>query len=131
MAENSDQTLHFNEYFKVIRNRLWVIFTIFLLTVLSGTYVTNEVMPKIYTAVAQIQIGPDKETSVAIAHRPGGRCSRASIRPKFQPEYEVMQSPDILLPIIGDLGSDKIWGQCEIQIGSVDKLPPDVRGGLR
>jgi hypothetical protein len=49
MAENSDQILHFHEYFKIIRNRLWVIFTIFTLTVLSGYYVTNEVLPKGYT----------------------------------------------------------------------------------
>ena len=48
MAENSDQILHFHEYFKIIRNRLWVIFTIFTLTVISGYYVTNQVLPKVH-----------------------------------------------------------------------------------
>ena len=63
MAENADRVLHFNEYFKVIRNRLWVIFTIFTLTVWTGWYVTEEVLAKVYTADAQIQIQPRGEVT--------------------------------------------------------------------
>ena len=121
MAENSDQTLHFNEYFKVIRNRLWVIFTIFLLTVLSGTYVTNEVIQKKYTASAQIQIGPDKDPSV-----PTFVGGAQNFDPtKFQSEFEVMQSPDVLMPIINKLGLDKVWAKRKFN-GAVDTLPPEV-----
>ena len=35
---DTDRILHFNEYFKVIRNRLWVIFTIFLPFIGTFTY---------------------------------------------------------------------------------------------
>ena len=56
MVENADKVIHFNEYFNIIRNRLWVIFTIFVLTVSSGAYVTEEVIPKTYTASSEIQI---------------------------------------------------------------------------
>src|ERR1700689_4087451 len=106
MAENSDQILHFNEYFKIIRNRLWVIFTIFTLTVLSGYYVTNEVLPKEYTATGQIQIFPRGAEIVP-------SLSNAKTDPGFDPipfqaEFEIMQSSDVLLPIITDLGLNKI-----------------------
>jgi len=109
MADNSDQILHFHEYFKIIRNRLWVIFTIFALTVMSGYYVTNYVLPKIYTATAEIQIHP---RGVMVA--PGifnNKIDEGFDSTQFQAEFEIMQSPDVLLPIIKDNGLDKIWAK--------------------
>jgi succinoglycan biosynthesis transport protein ExoP len=121
MAENSDQILHFHEYFKIIRNRLWVIFTIFSLTVLSGFYVTNEVLPKVYTASASIQILP---RGVVLA--PGlvnSKTDGGFDATAFQAEFEIMQSPDVLLPIITDLQLDKIWAKRVYKSG-LDALPP-------
>jgi succinoglycan biosynthesis transport protein ExoP len=121
MAENSDQILHFHEYFKIIRNRLWVIFTIFTLTVLSGYYVTNEVLPKLYTATAQIQILPRGETTVSPVG-PDGSTERGFDPINFQAEFQIMQSSDVLMPIITDLQLDKIWAKRKNL--SVDALPP-------
>src|SRR5271170_7767859 len=121
MAENSDQILHLHEYFKIIRNRLWVIFTIFTLTVLSGYYVTNEVLPKVYTATAQIQIRPRGVVDVPSldsTKTDGGFDPIA-----FQAEFEIMQSSDVLLPIITDLGLDKIWAKRVYKSG-LEALPP-------
>jgi polysaccharide biosynthesis transport protein len=121
MAENSDQILHFHEYFKIIRNRLWVIFTIFALTVLSGYYVTNEVLPKVYTASAQIQIRPH-----AVEDIPGISSNKTEgffDATAFQAEFTIMQSSDVLLPIITDLQLDKIWAK-RIYKSGLDALPP-------
>src|SRR5271154_598112 len=100
MAENSDQILHLHEYFKIIRNRLWVIFTIFSLTVLSGFYVTNEVLPKVYTASAQIQIRP--RGVVEVTGLNNNKTDGYFDPTTFQAEFEIMQSSDVLLPIITD-----------------------------
>jgi succinoglycan biosynthesis transport protein ExoP len=122
MAENSDQILHFHEYFKIIRNRLWVIFTIFTLTVLSGYYVTNEVLPKVYTATAQIQIRPARVTDITPIG-PDGATEKGLDSMQFQAEYEIMQSSDVLLPIITDLQLDKIWAKRVYKTG-LEALPP-------
>src|ERR1700721_3178495 len=101
MADNSDQLLHFNEYFKVIRNRLWVIFTIFTLTVLTGWYVTDQVLVKVYTADTQIQIQPRNQVFVDTP------TSQQTDRPfdptAFQAEFTIMQSADLLWPVIQKL----------------------------
>ncbi len=110
MAENRDQILHFNEYFKIIRNRLWVIFTIFALTVLSGVYVTEEVLPKIYTSTASIQI---LSAHVNRVHgmNPGTDVENRFDPVNFQAEFEIMQSPKVIVPIITDLQLDKVWAK--------------------
>ena len=109
MADNSDQILHFHEYFKVIRNRLWVIFTIFTLTVLSGYYVTNEVLQKTYTATSEIKILPREITPIATPS--GGKTEGEIGTQEFQNEFEVISSPDVLSPIITDLQLDKVWAK--------------------
>ena len=123
MAENSDQILHFHEYFKIIRNRLWVIFTIFTLTVLSGWYVTNEVLPKVYTASSQIQIRAREIVDVNGIGGGDGATDRPLDAMQFQAEFQIMQSPDVLLPIITDLQLDKTWAKRVFNMGT-DALPP-------
>jgi succinoglycan biosynthesis transport protein ExoP len=122
MADNSDQILHFHEYFKIIRNRLWVIFTIFTLTVLSGYYVTNEVLPKVYMATAQIQIRPRGVTDIAPIG-PDGMTDKGLDTTQFQAEFQIMQQADVLMPIITDLQLDKIWAKRVYKTG-LDALPP-------
>jgi len=121
MADNTSQTLHFNEYFKVIRNRLWVIFTIFVLTVATGEYVTEWVLPKVYSASAEIQIHPSGEHSVSgIGNAPEERGFDATA---FQAEFEILQSSQILLPIINDLQLDRIWAK-RLYKGAMEKMHP-------
>ena len=109
MSENSSNTVHFQEYFKVIRSRIWVIFTIFILTVLSGAYVTEEVIAKVYSATADIEIKARNMPSVADF---GGDTPDRIIDPNsFQNEFQIMQEPDTLLPIIEDLGLEKRWAK--------------------
>jgi capsular exopolysaccharide synthesis family protein len=120
MADNSDQILHFHEYFKIIRNRLWVIFTIFALTVLSGYYVTNYVLPKVYTASSQIQIQP--RGVVEVPGIASNRTEPGFDSVGFKDEFTIMQSADVLLPIITDLQLDKIWAK-RIYKSGLEALP--------
>src|ERR1700727_946217 len=120
MAENADQILHFHEYFKIIRNRLWVIFTIFALTVLSGWYVTEEVIEKEYTASSEIEVKPRGVVTVPGFTNP--RTEGGFDATQFQAEFEIMQSKDVLMPVVTDLGLDKIWAK-RIYKSSMDKLP--------
>jgi succinoglycan biosynthesis transport protein ExoP len=120
MADNGDRILHFNEYFKIIRNRLWVIFTIFALTVLSGLYVTEEVIPKKYTATSSIQIRPRSYdvSGIESSDTQPGQFSTID----FQAEFQIMQSANVLMPIISDLQLDKVWAK-RLKAG-VDALSP-------
>jgi succinoglycan biosynthesis transport protein ExoP len=123
MAESNDQLLHFHEYFKIIRNRLWVIFTILTLTVLSGIYVTNEVLPKIYSATAQIQIRPRGETVISPLGNGDGQMEKGFNPIDFQAEFTIMQSADVLMPIITSLQLDKTWAKREYH-SNLEALPP-------
>ncbi len=109
MAHNSESSLHFSEYFRIIRNRLWVIFTIFALTLLSGIYITEQVLPKNYTATATIKI------QAADIRMVDGIHSASFQRPidavEFQNEYEIMHSSEVLMPVIKQLGLNKTWAK--------------------
>jgi succinoglycan biosynthesis transport protein ExoP len=120
MAHNSESSLHFSEYFRIIRNRLWVIFTIFTLTLITGIYFTEQVLPKIYTATATIKI------QAADVHVVDGIRTASFERPidniEFQNEYEIMHSPDVLMPIIHQLGLNKTWAK-RVYKSSSDTIP--------
>ena len=121
MIENTPNTVHFQEYFKVLRTRFWVIFTIFILTVLSGAYVTEEVLPKEYEASAQIQIKPRGTVEVPSLVRPdfdGNFDSTA-----FQAEFEIMQSSKVYLPIIERLDLEHKWAvQAHLNVDKITQL---------
>ncbi len=80
---------------------------------------TDWVLPKIYTASSQIQIRPEGIKSV------GNIDGQAADRPfdptAFQAEFTVLQSPDVLLPIINDLKLDQAWAK---QAKRQEKLTP-------
>jgi capsular exopolysaccharide synthesis family protein len=113
MPERTDHTLHFSEYLRVIRNRMWVIFTIFVLTVGSGYYVTEEIMHKVYASTAQMQVRARNEMAV-----PGMATLSAQFDPlDFQSEFEIMQSPEMLKPIIQDMHLDEGWSKRVFKLG--------------
>jgi uncharacterized protein involved in exopolysaccharide biosynthesis len=112
-------TSRFNRYLTVILRWLLITFVVFVLTVLGGGYITNNWLQKVYTATARIQIRP---MGVIGLPRPDPNFHPAA----FQAEFEFMQSPDFLLPVIYDLGLDKAWAKRVDQSG-VDALSsPDA-----
>jgi uncharacterized protein involved in exopolysaccharide biosynthesis len=65
MADSSSNTVHFHDYLKVLRSRFGVIFIIFALTAGSGWFFTDQVLPKIYSATAEVEIRPRGEEAVS------------------------------------------------------------------
>jgi capsular exopolysaccharide synthesis family protein len=117
-----ETSLHFNEYFRIIRNRLWVIFTIFALTLVSGIYVTEQVLPKSYTATAQIRIQGAQITTTAGLGSLDTSMERSIDSQEFQTEYERINSEEVLDPVITDLGLDKTWAK-RVYKSTTDRLP--------
>ena len=125
-----ETSLHFNEYFRVIRNRLWVIFTIFALTLVSGIYVTEQVLPKTYTSSAQIKIQSAEKLSAPSLGQ-SDTYSPPLEGTEFQTEYERINSPAVLDPVVQTLGLDVQWAK-RIYKNSLDKLPQqDARNYLK
>jgi succinoglycan biosynthesis transport protein ExoP len=119
---HSENTLHFSEYFRIVRNRLWVIFTIFALTLLTGIFVTIQVLPKSYNSTAQIRIQGASNPEVNTIDAPGFLGDREISSYEFETEYERIMSPTVLEPVITSLGLDKTWAQ-RYSHSTFDKLP--------
>jgi capsular polysaccharide biosynthesis protein len=84
----------------------WVIICagVFVLTVGTGLYITNDVLEKVYTATATLQL-PATDLATPSAD--------STLEPvPFQPEFQnTMMSPEFLLAIVKDLGLDKAWAR--------------------
>ncbi|HUB66544.1 MAG TPA: Wzz/FepE/Etk N-terminal domain-containing protein [Candidatus Methylacidiphilales bacterium] len=82
--------------------------TVFVLTAAGIWYATTEVLTQIYTATAAMQINPRDIYDV----NPLGFPLEQRMYPAYiQAEFEVIQSSDVLLPVINDLGLDKTWAK--------------------
>jgi uncharacterized protein involved in exopolysaccharide biosynthesis len=89
-------------YVSVIARWVIVAAFVFSLTMYIGVYITDNVLAKTYSAKASITVKPtgtlDSTTSGPVAT-------------DFQAEFDVLESPDVLQPIITDLGLDKVWAE--------------------
>ena len=106
MTESSSKRV--TRYLSVAGRWFLILGTVFAVTFYSGLYVMNNLMTKVYRAKAEIQVraaGP--ETAVP-----------------FQAEFDAIQSPDVLLSVIKDLGLDKTWAKQDYAANSDDV--PDV-----
>jgi len=93
-------------YLSVILRWLMVMVGVFTLTVLAGLYIIDNMLQKVYTATAQIKVQPrDSQLD-------GSNFS----------EFEIIQSPEILLSVIRDLGLDRTWAKQVYAVDS-DQLP--------
>jgi capsular polysaccharide biosynthesis protein len=103
-----------NRYFTVFLRWVLIAAVVFALTIFTGTYIRDNILRKVYTASAQIQIraGSDMPLTAPLSPTPS----------PFQADIETMQSPDFLLPIITDLGLDKTWAK-KINAADSDELP--------
>lgn len=102
-TEPGRPTARANRYWVPVLRWLLIAFSVFVLAVLCGWFIT-ELLPKIYIATAQIQVLPRGSTN-----QPG---TTSSFDPTdFQAEFEIMQSPDVLSPMIKDLGLNKAWAR--------------------
>ena len=109
-------SLRVTRYLSVVARWFLILGGAFALTFLSGLYVINNVLTKVYKASATLElpagdlVTPTVPGSVLVAEPP-------------QPEFEnTIMSPEFLLAIVKDLGLDKEWAS-RIYKTDDDQLP--------
>src|SRR5271155_1099143 len=93
-------------YLTVVLRWLAITLVVFVLTILTGLFITDHLLPKVYTATAQVQI-IQRGVSGGADLIPKGTTVLNFDPVNFQAECDTMESSGFLLPIIHDLGLDK------------------------
>jgi capsular polysaccharide biosynthesis protein len=86
-------------YFAVIARWCTITFVVFALTLWAGKYITENVLPKTYTATAEIEV-------------------RALETTGFAPIFDHIESSDVLAPVINDLGLETAWAKRISSLGT-------------
>ena len=106
-----EASLHFLDYWRIIRIRKTVIISVFLLITITATVVTF-ILPSSYSSTARIEINPD---SADIGSMPGGSLPSSSLMDYnayfIQTEFEIMQSEKVLGRVIESLDLNNKWGE--------------------
>ena len=104
-----EASLHFLDYWRIIRIRKTVIISVFLLIAITATVVTF-ILPESYSSTAVIEINPD---ATDIQPMGGGLAySGGGYDPYFiQTEFQKMQGEKVLGRVIEALGLNDAWGK--------------------
>jgi capsular exopolysaccharide synthesis family protein len=104
-----EASLHFLDYWRIIRIRKTVIISVFLLITITATVVTF-ILPPSYSSTARIEINPDSLDAPSMTGTP-----MAAMMPYdayfIQTEFEVMQSEKVLGRVIESLDLNNSWGK--------------------
>ena len=105
---SQEASLHFLDYWRIIRIRKTVIISVFLLIAITATVVTF-ILPESYSSTARIEINPDSGDISTIGGLPS-----SSYLPYdayfIQTEFEIMQSEKVLGRVIESLDLNNAWG---------------------
>jgi polysaccharide biosynthesis transport protein len=101
-----ESTLHFLDYWRIIRIRKAIIITVFLLTAIIATVVTF-MLPEKYASMAQIKIDPD----ISDISGMNGAPAIAGYDAYFiETEFKIMQTEQVLGRVITKLNLNQVWG---------------------
>ncbi|MFA5689483.1 MAG: polysaccharide biosynthesis tyrosine autokinase [Kiritimatiellales bacterium] len=107
-TEKKEKTLHFLDYWRVIRSRKEIIFAVLLLVVITGT-TFSLISPKIYNAQARIAVNRDNvdlDPFNSFANMP------QNYDPYFlRTQFEVIQSKPVLYEVMDRLNLQEIWAK--------------------
>ena len=108
MAEEEQAgTLHFLDYWRVIRDRKEVVLAVALLTIVTGTLYTV-MMPKKYTAATQIET---REAEMDVDPFLNRQTQRLGYNPFFlMTQEKVMLSRPVLTKVMHNLNLQRLWG---------------------
>jgi succinoglycan biosynthesis transport protein ExoP len=102
-----EASLHFLDYWRIIRIRKTVIISVFLLIAITATVVTF-ILPESYSSMARIEINPDVSV---IQGMTGSMPSYGNYDPYLiQTEFEIIQSEKVLGRVIDALDLNNKWG---------------------
>lgn len=108
MPSNQESTLHFLDYWRIVRIRKTVIISVFLLISLTATVVTF-ILPKYYSSTARIEVNP---LSGVIA---GSSMQASDLTPYdanfLQTEFLKMKSERVLGRVIKDMDLTDVLGK--------------------
>lgn len=94
MAENQEVTLHFSDYWRVVKNRWPIILTIFVLVVTTAYFYTKT-LPKMYASSAVIKVDMEKKDVDVFS------ASRQGFDPVFfSTQAEIITSKKVLNRVI-------------------------------
>ncbi len=104
-----EASLHFLDYWRIIRIRKTIIISVFLLIAITATIVTF-ILPEQFSSVARIEINSDSTDIQPIG---GGQMySGLAYDPYFiQTEFEKMQSEKVLDRVAEALNLNEVWGK--------------------
>lgn len=102
-----ESTLHFLDYWRVIRSRKEIVLAVLFLVVITGTAYTLQ-LPKIYASTARIEVNTDKVDLDPWNPAAGGRA----YDPFFlRTQFEIIQSKPILYEVVNRLNLQEVWGR--------------------
>ena len=106
MEQATESSLHFLDYWRVIRSRKEVILAVTLLVVVTGTAFTLT-LPKKYMADARLLVREDNmDVDVFERQLPQG------YNPYFlKTQYEIIQSRQVLYQVMNNLNLQQVWGE--------------------
>jgi capsular exopolysaccharide synthesis family protein len=110
MSENQkkESTLHFLDYWRVIRSRKEIVLAVLFLVVITGTAYTFT-LPKIYASQARIEVNTDRLDIDPFSPMGG---TGMGYDPYFlRTQYEIIQSKPILYEVVNRLNLQEVWGR--------------------
>src|SRR3984885_5561041 len=104
-----EASLHFLDYWRIIRIRKAIIITVFLITAIIATAVTF-ILPTAYSSTSQIKISPDNTADVR------GMDPMTTATPAYDPyflqtELEILQEGTVLGKVVDALNLNVSWGK--------------------
>jgi capsular exopolysaccharide synthesis family protein len=116
-ATQQTSTLHFLDYWRVIRSRKEIVLAVAILVVLTGTVYTL-MLPNIYASSTRISVSEDVPEINPFAVQ---QSYYSTYNPYFlKTQFEVLQSKPILYEVVNRLNLQTEWGK------EGEKLPRDV-----
>jgi len=104
MAENTEVSLHFSDYWRVIKNR-WPIIAIVFVLVVGTAYFYTRSLDRIYSSSALLKVSTDPNKQMDFMNSDSVQFSSID----FQTEFEIIQSKKILVPVLKEQKIDEKW----------------------
>src|SRR5476649_953545 len=105
---SQEASLHFLDYWRIIRIRKAIIITVFLITAIIATVVTY-ILPASYSSTAEIEV---KEPGSDIGSMMNGQSSSSASDPYFLPtELEKIKGPIVLNRVVEARHVNEVWGK--------------------
>jgi len=109
-AAQPEAKLHFLDYWRIIRIRKAIIFTVFAITAIIATVVTF-ILPESYSSTARIEVQGENGADISPMSSGGTATSQPYDPFYIQTTFEIIQSQVVLTNVINQLDLNTAWGK--------------------